>query len=407
MVAASKTPGAGDPPPDRSEPEGSGDPAGPDARRPVATTETAEPANTIANQFDLKSLGALDVRSTMVTGLFVLAILYTLYVARAVLMPIAVAGLLSILLAPLVQGVSSRLRLPLWIATLLILISGTAVLLIGAYTLSGPALGWARSLPDNLREAQWKLQELTAPMEGLKEATEEVERLAEDAGDEGEDEPVPVRIREPRLMDTILSSAPQTVFAIGLTVALLYFLLASGNLFVYKLVRIVPTLSDKKRALEIVHNIKGEISRYMLTITLINIGLGVAVAIAMWLLGMPNAALWGAMATVFNFVPYLGALAGIAMVSLIALVSFDAITHVLLVAGSYAGLTAIEGNFITPSILGRHLPLNAVVIFIGLIFWAWIWGIPGAFLAVPILAATKIICDRVEQLAPVGEFLGR
>src|SRR5690606_35545877 len=205
----------------------------------------------------------------------------------------------------------------LWITTLLILISGVAVLLVGAFTLSGPAIAWAGSLPDHLREAQSKLRDVTAPIEGLKEATEEVERIAADDGGDG-NEPVPVRIRQPRLMDTILSSAPQTVFSIGLTVALLYFLLASGNLFVYKLVRIVPTLSDKKRALEIVHNIKGEISHYMLTITLINLGLGVAVGLAMWLLGMPNAALWGAMATVFNFVPYLGALVGIAIVSLVA-----------------------------------------------------------------------------------------
>lgn len=358
-------------------------------------------------QFDLKSIGALDVRSTMVTGLFVLAVLYTLYFARAVLMPIAVAALLSILLAPVVHGLSSRLRLPLWAASLLILFTAVAMLATGAYTLSGPALGWAGSLPDQLREAQWKLRDLTAPMQGLKEATEEVERMTADEGENDEDDPVPVRIRDPRLIDTILGSAPQTLFAIGLTVALLYFLLASGNLFVHKLVRVTPTLADKKRALEIVHSIKEEISHYILTITLINIGLGVATGLAMWLLGMPNAALWGAMATIFNFVPYLGAIAGIAIVSLVALTSFDSAGHVLLVGGSYAGLTAVEANFVTPSILGRHLPLNAVVIFIGLIFWAWIWGIPGAFLAVPILAAVKIVCDRVEQLAPIGEFLGR
>lgn len=357
-------------------------------------------------QFDLRSLGPLDIRSAAVTGLLVLAVLYTLYVARAVLMPIAVATLLAMLLAPVVNWLSRRLRLPPWAGTLLIMVLAIVMLAGGAYAFSGPAITWARDLPDELREAQWKLRDLMAPVERLKEASEEVERLAGDDPD-ADDESVPVRVREPRLIDTVMSWAPGTVVGIGLTVALLYFLLASGNLFVYKLVRVIPTFSDKKRALEIVQSIKAEISLYMMTITLINIGLGVAIGVAMWLLGMPNAALWGAMATVFNFVPYLGAIVGIAIVSLVALVSFDSMAPVLLVGGSYAALTALEGNFITPSILGRRLPLNAVVIFVGLIFWAWIWGIPGAFLAVPILAAIKIICDRVEQLSPIGEFLGR
>jgi predicted PurR-regulated permease PerM len=356
--------------------------------------------------FDLRALGTLDVRSTMVTGLFVLAALYTLYVARAVLMPIAVATLLAILLAPVVNGISRRLRLPLWTSSMLIMVAALALLSAGAYTLSGPATNWARTLPDHLREAQWKARDLLAPMERLKAASDEVERIAGE-GDAGDVHSVPVRVKEPRLIDAVLDWAPRTVVAIGLTLALLYFLLASGNLFVHKLVRVAPTLADKKRAVEIVHSIKQEISRYILTITLINIGLGVAIGLTMWLLGMPNAALWGAMATVFNFVPYLGAITGVAVVSIVALVSFEAIGHVLLVGGSYAVLTALEGNLITPSILGRRLPLNAVVIFIGLIFWAWIWGIPGAFLAAPILATIKIVCDRVEQLTPIGEFLGR
>lgn len=358
-------------------------------------------------QFDLRALGKLDVRSTMVSGLFVLAVLYTLYVARAVLMPIAVATLLAILLAPVVQWVSRLLRLPAWASTMLIMLVTLIVVAGGAYNLSGPASEWVRSLPEDLREAQTKLRDVLAPVEELREASEEVERIAEDDGEADEDESVPVRVQGPRMIDTAMTWAPRTVVAIGLTVALLYFLLASGDLFVYKLVRVAPTLSDKKRAVEIVHEIQTEISRYMLTITLINIGLGIAIGLTMWMLGVPNAALWGAMATLFNFVPYLGAVVGIALVSMVALVSFDTPAYALLVGGSYATLTTLEGNFVTPSILGRRLPLNAVVIFVGLIFWAWIWGIPGAFLAVPILAAVKIVCDRVEQLESIGEFLGR
>lgn len=358
-------------------------------------------------QFDLRALDSpMDIRSAMLTGLFILAVLYTLYFARAVLLPIAVATLLATLLSPIVTWQSSRLRLPMWACSMMTLLVVLIVVVAAGLYLATPAANWARSLPEDIKEAQYKLRDIMAPVERLREASEQVEEEMAPS-DNGEQESVPVRVQEPGLMEAALNWAPRTLVAGGLTLALLYFLLAAGNLFVYKLVRIVPTLSDKKRAVEIVHSIKEEISRYMLTITLINIGLGVAVTVVMWALGMPNPLLWGAMATTFNFVPYLGAVVGLALISLVALVTFDQMSHTLLVAGSYAALTAIEGNIVTPSILGRRLPLNAVVVFIGLIFWAWIWGIPGAFLAVPIMAAVKIICDRVEQLTPVGEFLGR
>jgi predicted PurR-regulated permease PerM len=191
-----------------------------------------------------------------------------------------------------------------------------------------------------------------------------------------------------------------------MVVVLLYFLLASGDLFLRKLVRVLPHPEDKKRAVEIARRLRQDISIYLRTITLINIGLGVAEGTAMHLLGMPNPMLWGVMATVFNFVPYLGAMAGIVVIAAVATLSFETPAQYILPPIVYFLLTALEGYFITPVIVGRRLTLNPVVILMGLFLWGWIWGIPGAVLAVPMLASFKIVCDHIPPLTPVGEFLG-
>ena len=157
------------------------------------------------------------------------------------------------------------------------------------------------------------------------------------------------------------------------------FLLASGDFFLRKLIKVLPTLSDKKRALTITNTMQREISRYFLTVTLINAGLGLAVGTALYFIGMPTPYLWGAMAFALNFIPYLGALVGIVLTAAVALVSFDSIGQALLAPAAYLALATLEGNFITPTIMGKRFTLNPVVVFIWLIFWGWLWGVIGAF----------------------------
>ena len=176
-------------------------------------------------------------------------------------------------------------------------------------------------------------------------------------------------------------------------------------MFLSKLIKVIPRLEDKKRAISIARKIESSISRYLLTVTLINAGLGTAVGLAMYFLGMPNPVLWGAMAAIVNFVPYLGATVGIVAMTLAALLSFDSLGWALVFPATYLALAILEGNFITPVVLGHSLTLNPIVIVIALMFWGWMWGIAGAILAVPILAAFKIFCDHIEPLEPVGEFL--
>jgi predicted PurR-regulated permease PerM len=166
-------------------------------------------------------------------------------------------------------------------------------------------------------------------------------------------------------------------------------------------------LSDKKNAVEIAHAIESQISSYLATIAIINFCLGVAIGVAMALWGMPNPILWGVMGGLLNFIPYLGALIGVSVITLVAFTHFDLPSYGVLVPLTYYLLTAFEGYFVTPILLGRRLILNPVVIFLGFIFWGWLWHIPGMLLAVPILAVFKIFCDHIKPLEPVGEFMGR
>jgi predicted PurR-regulated permease PerM len=215
-----------------------------------------------------------------------------------------------------------------------------------------------------------------------------------------------VEIKKPGLAETVLTGAKDFLLAAGIMLVLLYFLIASGDLFLLKLVRVLPTLENKKLAVEIYRQIEVDVSTYLSVVTLIYIGFGCVIGAAMYLLGMPNALLWGVMAALLAYIPFLGALVGIATVTIVAILTFDDIFRIIMVPSIYFAVDVIQANLVLPMVLGRRLALNPVVIFVWLIFCGWIWGIVGALLAVPILAVVKIVCDHIEQLAAIGEFLG-
>jgi len=194
---------------------------------------------------------------------------------------------------------------------------------------------------------------------------------------------------------------------LGETLVLVYLLLASGDLFLQKLVRVMPTLSDKKRAVEISHEIQQNISNYLFSVSLINVGLGLVVSGGLYFMGVPNAVMWGMLVAVLNFVPYFGPVAGVILLATVGLLTFDTLWQGLLPAAWYLLLHLLEANLITPVLLGRRFTLNPVVIFVSLIFWTWLWGVPGALLSVPILVSIKVISDRVPAMSPVSELFAR
>jgi predicted PurR-regulated permease PerM len=346
--------------------------------------------------------GPLDVRSIALSGLFLLAVFGTLYVARSVFMPIVLALLLSFLLAPLVSGLA-RLHLPTPLGAAIVLLAILAVVGYGAYWLSGPAAGWMEQIPQSFERLETKFRTMKESVTEISQATQQVEALAKGGQEQG---PPVVEIKRPPLIGTLFNQTLEAGAVIVVTIILLYFLLASGNLFLQKLVRVLPRFKDKRTAVTIVHQVEKDVSLYLLTVTMTNAGLGIAVGMAMYGLGMPNPVLWGVMVGCFNFIPYLGDIASTIVLTLVASLTFDQLGRILLVPAVFFALTSLEGMIVTPLVVGNRLSLNPVAIFIWLLLWGWLWGIPGTLLAVPLLAVIKIICDNIAPLTPIGEFLG-
>jgi predicted PurR-regulated permease PerM len=326
-----------------------------------------------------------------------------MYFARGFLLPIAIAVLLNLLLSPVVRGLK-RVRIPEPIGALLVVVTLVASLGFGVYGLAAPAQHWLAEGPAGVAKVRAKLAELRRPVEQVSRTAEQVARAA--ASDGGKQAPEVV-VKGPSIGSRLLGVTQALLTATLSIVLLLYFLLAGGDLFLAKLVRVLPQFSDKKKAVAIIKETETAISRYLGTVALVNIGQGIAIGIAMYLVGLPNPALWGALAAVAEFVPYVGALSMMAVLGLAGMATFDRLGQAVLPSAVYLVVNLIQANIVSPLVLGHRLALNPVAIFIGLAFWLWVWGLPGAFLAVPIIATLKICCDHIELLAPVGEFLGK
>jgi predicted PurR-regulated permease PerM len=330
-----------------------------------------------------------------------LAVFYTLYFARAFLLPITLAVLLDFLLSPIIRALK-RLRIPEPVGAALVLLVLLGAVGAGGYSLAEPAREWMAKAPESVAKVQSRLRDLRRPVEQVTRTAEQVEAATE-VSKRGPDEVV---LRGPRLSERLFGTTQSLLTGALETIILLYFLLAAGDMFLQKLIKVLPLLKDKKKAVAIARETEASISTYLFTVALVNIGLGLAVTLAMLLLKMPNALLWGSLAALAEFIPYVGATMMVGLLSMAGLAAFPTVAHALLVPGAYLAIDLVQANFVSPMVLGRRLTLNPVAILVGLIFWWWIWGVGGAFIAVPLLATFKIFCDHIESLAPIGEFLG-
>jgi predicted PurR-regulated permease PerM len=349
----------------------------------------------------------VEITSLAITGLFVLAFFYTLYFARAFFVPLILAVMLDFLLSPVVRGLK-RLRIPEPIGALVVLAGLLLVLATAVYSLTDPVREWLRKAPATLAETRDELGQLRRPVEQVSRTAEQVEEQVEEATKTPQaPQTTEVVVKGPSLSERLFGTT-QSIVTVGIEVIiLLYFLLAAGDLFLQKLIKVLPQLKDKKRAVTIARETEASVSAYLFTMTLLNIAEGIVVAVAMALLGVPNPALWGVLAVVLEYIPYIGAFVLAGILALVGLATFDDIARALMVPAVYVAINFVQGNFLVPMVLGRRLTLNPVAIFIGLVFFWWIWGVPGAFLAVPLLATFKIFCDHIETLQPIGEFLGK
>ena len=336
-----------------------------------------------------------------VLGIFAIMAVASLYLASAVFIPITAAIVLSLTLKPVVRFLE-KLHVPpaLSAVALTLLIVGGAVL--AASFVVGPLSNLIDRAPAIRAELNTKLQELREPMQAVVEAGREMDRVTGGGGDGGVQS---VTVEGQGILADAADTALSVLTSLVIVFVLVIFLLASGDMFTEKLVRSIERFRDKKRAVRTLYDIQREVSRYLLTITVINAALGVAVGTGLHLLGMPDAHVWGVIAAVANFIPYIGSLMGMIMSGLVALVTFDTMGGALLIPAWYFFCTFLEGQFLTPLIVGRRLQINAVVIFVSVAFWAWLWGLVGALLAVPILVMAKTLCSHYPQLHVVADFL--
>ena len=250
-------------------------------------------------------------------------------------------------------------------------------------------------------------QKVRSIIRPVQQVTQRVARAADAVGAQSDRAQSVVVQSGPSISSRVFGTTQRIAGGLVEVFILLYFLLAGGDLFLQKLIKVLPHFGDKVKAVEIARATEAAVSAYLSTTLLINIVEGAVVAGVLWLLGMPNVLLWGALVACFEFVPYLGAFAIVVIFSVAGLTTFDEVPRALLVPGSFLAINLLQANVVAPMLLGHRLTLNPVAIFVGLAFFFWIWGVPGAFLAVPLLASFKIFCDHIESLAAVGEFLGQ
>jgi predicted PurR-regulated permease PerM len=321
--------------------------------------------------------------------------------AQGLLFPIVLAILLALLLTPAVDF-TDRLRLPRWLGALLVMVALIGALVTAATQLAAPAQRWLNPKSPEWRKLEFRIREVKKPLETIKDAQERMADIAEEQP--GKPKPKEVVVERRDIFKGLDDAKPLLVGALS-TVVLLYFLLSSGDLFLRKLIRVLPRLTDKKKAVGIARTIQVEIGRYFMTIASINLALGVVTAGVMALLGMPSAVFWGALVAALNFIPYAGPGMSLLLLTAGAFVSLDSWPAILAVPISFFALVLIEGQFLQPILVGRRLRLNVVVTFLAVLAWGWLWGLAGVVVAIPILVVLKICADHVERMSALGEFL--
>jgi predicted PurR-regulated permease PerM len=369
---------------------------------PVPDDNPSEPNAAVTEVVDETEMPLpSDPRTFFLGGLFGLAALAALYVASSIILPVVLALVLNLLLQPAVR-LLGHVHVPRAVGALLtvFLVIGALVGLVAA--LSVPAATWAERLPEGIPRLEAHLEVIKGPIQALQKIIQQAEQAAD--APPGRGSIVSVR-RDLGITGALFAGTRSVLDGLFTTVLVLYFLLVAGNIFLRRVVEILPTFSNKRQAVDISQQIQEDISGYLVTITAMNAAVGAATAAAMYLCGLGDPLLWGTTAFLLNYIPIIGPLFGVCIFVLVGLLSFESLWWALLPPAIYLGIHLVEGETLTPMLLARRFTLNPVLIILSLVFWFWMWGALGAILAVPMLAILKIISDRLRPLKALGHFL--
>jgi predicted PurR-regulated permease PerM len=316
-----------------------------------------------------------------------LALLYTITLTKELLIPLVLASFIGLALNPIVAR-AAHLGIPRWLGACVLMIGLITAVSAGIGMLTQPALGWFHEAPTAIRNFIPKLRAVTQPLEAANRATQSLTGPSRTQ-----------QTSQPSFSITawdVVAGTPKVLAGVLTVVLLVFFFLVYGDLMLRRLVEASPGFGYKRHAVSIVRGIQYEVSRYILTAALINLCLGAITAGVLWLYHMPDPLLWGAVAMLANFIPYVGAICTTTVLAVVGLLNSNDVGSALLPALTFAGITAFEGNVVTPLIQGHRMRLSPIAILLWLLVWGWLWGIPGALLAVPMLTSAKLVAERVR-----------
>jgi predicted PurR-regulated permease PerM len=356
------------------------------AASPESSTETP-----VESQADAPA-EVPQLRNRLQIAIVAILILYTCAIAQAVIMPVLVAILFGLMLAPPVR-LLERSRIPRVIGSLAMVTTTIAVIGVAITALASPAREWMQRMPRALERIEVVLRDMRQPFQAATEATKELGKLTQIDGAS------PVRVIDSAQgpLAQALSAAPAMLAGIIITILLTFLFLLHGDDLLRKFVTLAPHLRAKRDVVEATRHAQSELSMYVITITLINAGLGLATAGALWLLHVHDPLLWGGVAALLNYAPFIGPLVTAAALTVVGFAEFPTPALALAPPAAFLGLHLLEGQLLTPHLVGRRLALDPVVVFLAMLVLGWMWGVTGLLLAVPLLTCAKIIAERIES----------
>ena len=374
----------------------------PDRRQGFAASDPPElkPEETQKSQ---PSTAASGTGVAALNVLAVLAVCFTLYAARPIVLPFALALMLALTLRPFVRFLK-RHKVPQVIGALLTM--GTTISVTAAFIIwmLAPAQKWINDVPEVLGLLRKKAEPIIAEMTRWSS-----EIGSSTAGSTATSlEPLKVEVSDTNWFEQfeLVSSTGESAATVVIVIVLAFFLLSTGDRLLQNVLRVLDTLSQKRVAVELVNDIEASVASYLMVLFCVNLALGLTTAAAFFVLGVPSSFLWGVVAFAANFVPFFGPMAAFVVYVIVSVVAFDSVFHMVLPPLAFIVISQIEGNIITPAIMGRSMQLSPILVLISLAFWGWMWGIGGALVAVPILAITKIVCDKFDNLKPIAVMIG-
>lgn len=344
--------------------------------------------------------------ATPIYGLFGLGILYTLYVAHQIVLPILLAVLTSLLLSPLVKKAYVKWRVPRMVSSLvlvLLVLAGIAGITVAVAT---PALKWAEEVPHGISRLLVGESEISRQIARVTESAEQVEKSMEELSDSDQPQPTAVVLKTDSWRSQLMNKAQNGIAGLALALALTYFLLVSGDRLIKNFVRQLPG-EQRKTVLRITHDSQHQIAQYLGVLGLSNLSVGAITGLICWAVELPDPAVWGLVAGLARFIPYLGVILSMSMLTIVSAISLDQLWMMAIAPLGFLALTTLVGFFIEPWIHGFRMSINPVIIFVSIFFWGWLWGPVGVLLAVPLMTVIQVVLKQIPKLRPVYKVIAR